>query len=177
MAWQTRGLRGSSLEEIINLTNDKYREHGLALIQKVPTSIKPIKVDQENRHISLAYFEKRSTVDYIGVVQGIPICFEAKETTKEALPMQNIHQHQIDFMFDFERHKGIAFLIVYFANSNEYFFLPFKELKYFYENIKKGGKKSIPYKAFKKQYRIGTKSGYFLHYLEVLNTYLQEEEE
>lgn len=177
MAWQSRGLRGSNLEELINLTNDKYRDHGLALIQKIPTSIKPVKLDNENRHISLAYFEKRSTVDYIGVVQGIPICFEAKETTKDALPMQNIHQHQIDFMIDFEKQQGIAFLIVFFANTNEYFFFPFRDLKQYYEKIKKGGKKSIPYKAFKKQYKIETKSGYFLHYLDTLNTYLQNLQE
>ena len=36
-------------------------------------------MDKENRHITLAYFEQRSTVDYIGVVQGIPVCFDAKE--------------------------------------------------------------------------------------------------
>lgn len=37
--WNSRGLRGSTLEELINLTNEKYAEHGLALIQKVPTPI------------------------------------------------------------------------------------------------------------------------------------------
>ena len=33
--WTTRGLRGSTLEDMINRTNEKYREKGLALIQKV----------------------------------------------------------------------------------------------------------------------------------------------
>ncbi|PKM50222.1 MAG: Holliday junction resolvase RecU [Firmicutes bacterium HGW-Firmicutes-7] len=169
MAWQSRGLRGSALEELINLTNDKYREHSLALIQKVPTPIKPIKLDQEKGHISLAYFEKRSTVDYIGVVQGIPICFEAKETTKNGLPLQNIHQHQIDFMTDFEKQDGIAFLIVFFALHNEYYYLPFKQLKEFYLS---SSKKTMSYEMFEKQYKIDTKSGYYLHYLEPLGIYL-----
>ena len=40
--WKSRGLRGSLLEEMINMTNEKYRESGLALIQKVPTPITPI---------------------------------------------------------------------------------------------------------------------------------------
>ncbi len=35
--WQTRGLRGSTLEELINYTNEKYRDKGLGLIQKIPT--------------------------------------------------------------------------------------------------------------------------------------------
>ncbi|MBC7959511.1 MAG: Holliday junction resolvase RecU [Vallitaleaceae bacterium] len=170
--WNSRGLRGSALEEMINLTNDQYREHGLALIQKVPTPIKPVKLDGENGHISLAYFEKRSTVDYIGVVQGIPICFEAKETTKEGLPLQNIHEHQITFMADFERQEGVAFIIVFFAKYSEYYYLPFETLKSYVSISQNGGKKTIPYSAFEKKYLIGTKAGYYLHYLEALKLYL-----
>ena len=74
--WNSRGLRGSTLEELINRTNEQYREKGLALIQKIPTPITPVRMDKENRHITLAYFEQRSTVDYIGAVQGIPVCFD-----------------------------------------------------------------------------------------------------
>ena len=77
--WNTRGLRGSGLEEWINMTNDMYRNKKLALIQKIPTPIKPIEIDKATRHITLAYFDQKSTVDYIGTVQGIPICFDAKE--------------------------------------------------------------------------------------------------
>ena len=61
MAWTSRGLRGSTLEEMINRTNEQYRDKHLALIQKVPTPITPIKIDKESRHITLAYFEKKST--------------------------------------------------------------------------------------------------------------------
>ena len=42
--WNSRGLRGSTLEELINVTNDKYREKKLALVQKIPTPIKPITI-------------------------------------------------------------------------------------------------------------------------------------
>ena len=31
--WNSRGLRGSTLEEFINRTNEIYQENGLALIQ------------------------------------------------------------------------------------------------------------------------------------------------
>ena len=60
-AWSTRGLRGSTLEELINKTNIKYNEMGLALIQKIPTPITPINIDKSTRHITLAYFEQKST--------------------------------------------------------------------------------------------------------------------
>ena len=99
--WNSRGLRGSTLEEFINRTNERYRENHLALIQKVPTPITPIKMDKESRHITLAYFEQKSTVDYIGVVQGIPVCFDAKECQVNTFPLQNIHPHQVEFMRDF----------------------------------------------------------------------------
>ena len=77
--WKTRGLRGSTLEDLINHTNESYREKKLALIQKIPTPITPIEIDKSSRHITLAYFDQKSTVDYIGAVQGIPVCFDAKE--------------------------------------------------------------------------------------------------
>ena len=114
--WNSRGLRGSTLEDMINRTNERYREKGLALIQKVPTPITPIKIDKEHRHITLAYFDQKSTVDYIGAVQGIPVCFDAKECDVTTFPMQNVHEHQVRFMDDFERQGGKAFLIIHFTS-------------------------------------------------------------
>ena len=68
--WNSRGLRGSSLEELINYTNEYYREKKLAVVQKIPTPIKPIRMDKDSSQITLAYFEKDSTVDYIGVYRA-----------------------------------------------------------------------------------------------------------
>ena len=107
--WNSRGLRGSALEDYINRTNEKYRENHLALIQKVPTPITPIKIDKESRHITLAYFDQKSTVDYVGVVQGVPVCFDAKECNVDTFPLQNLHEHQVKFMGDFEKQDGTPF--------------------------------------------------------------------
>lgn len=107
--WNSRGLRGSTLEEMINRTNEKYREKGLALIQKIPTPITPIKIDKTHHQITLAYFDQKSTVDYIGAVQGIPVCFDAKECDVKTFPLQNVHEHQVKFMEDFEKQGGKAF--------------------------------------------------------------------
>lgn len=67
--WNSRGLRGSELEELINLTNEKYREKKLALIQKIPTPIKPIQIDKTTRHITLAYFDP---AEYCGLYRHCP---------------------------------------------------------------------------------------------------------
>ena len=39
--WNSRGLRGSTLEDFVNRTNEYYMEKNLALIQKIPTPITP----------------------------------------------------------------------------------------------------------------------------------------
>ena len=127
--WKSRGLRGSVFEDEINRTNDKYKEQKLALIQKVPTPITPMKIDSENRHITLAYFEQKSTVDYIGVIQGIPVCFDAKECQKTTFALQNIHPHQVEFMKAFEEQDGIAFFLISFTQEGFYYYLPFRHLR------------------------------------------------
>ena len=172
--WNSRGLRGSGFEDLINFSNEIYRQKNIALIQKIPTPITPIEVDNKKHTITLAYFEKQSTVDYIGAVQGIPICFDAKETSQGYLALQNIHKHQIDFMVDFEKQQGVAFMLVYFKMYDEYYYLPFKDIYKFWQAANNGGRKSIPYKAFDKKYIIKQKGKFYVHYLEALNTYLKE---
>ena len=174
--WNSRGLRGSTFEEIINFTNERYRQSRLALFQKIPTPITPVKMDSESKTITLAYFEKQSTVDYIGVAQGVPVAFDAKETAGKSLPLQNIHEHQMEFMEEFQAQRGLSFLLVHFSAVDEYYLLPFETLKTYWEKAAKGGRKSIPYDAFDKKYSI-RQNGSLLHYLEAVSLYLEETEE
>lgn len=174
--WNSRGLRGSTLEELINRTNEKYLENGLALIQKIPTPITPIKIDKEKRHITLAYFEQKSTVDYIGVVQGIPICFDAKECATDTFALQNIHEHQVEFMENFEKQGGIAFFLIYYTGKNIFYYLPFEMLKFFWERAKEGGRKSFRYEELNPDYILPTKRGALVPYLDVLKKDLEDRE-
>ncbi|MCL2593001.1 MAG: Holliday junction resolvase RecU [Defluviitaleaceae bacterium] len=173
MSFRSRGLRGSTFEEMINLTNNVYMEKSLAMIQKIPTPITPVSLNSEGQ-ITLAYFEKKSTIDYIGAVQGIPICFDAKETTLTRFPLQNVHKHQIEFMENFEKQKGVAFFLVNFLKYNKCFYLPFKTLKMYFDDSENGGRKSIPYDAFDENYIISSKNGCYFHYLEAINKDLIE---
>lgn len=166
--WNSRGLRGSTLEDFINLANEKYQQSNLALIQKIPTPIKPIKIDKDTRHITLAYFDMKSTVDYIGVVQGIPVCFDAKETAVDIFPLQNIHEHQVNFMSDFEKQQGISFIILYFSSRDEFYYVPFCDIINFWNRGKNGGRKSFTYDEIDKSYRIYASKGVPVHYLDAL---------
>ena len=172
--WNSRGLRGSTLEELINITNELYREKGLGLVQKIPTPITPVKIDKENGNISLAYFEKDSTVDYIGVVQGIPVCFDAKECAVDKFSLRNIHEHQIKFMEDFENQKGISFLIIMFTHKNEFYYMRFNELKGYLERTKEGHPKYFKYDELDKEFFIKGESGALVHYLKGLQRDLKD---
>ncbi len=172
--WNSRGLRGSTLEELINLTNELYREKKLALVQKIPTPITPVKIDKESGNISLAYFEKDSTVDYIGVVQGVPVCFDAKECAVDTFSLRNIHEHQIRFMEEFEKQQGISFLIIMFSARNEFYYLRFAELKRYLDRVKDGHPKNFKYEELESGYFLKPESGAAVHYLKGLQLDLQE---
>lgn len=174
--WNTRGLRGSTLEDLINRTNDSYREKKLALIQKVPTPITPVSIEKESRHITLAYFDQKSTVDYIGAVQGIPVCFDAKECASSTFPLQNVHEHQVAFMKEFEEQGGISFIILSFTSMHEMYYLPFSHLYRFWTRMLEGGRKSFTYEEVDKSWQIRSVRDMFVHYLEPLNRDLEERE-
>lgn len=174
--WSTRGLRGSVLEDLINMTNEQYRQKGLALIQKIPTPITPVQIDQSTRHITLAYFDSKSTVDYIGAVQGIPICFDAKECATDTFPISNIHEHQVEFMENFEKQDGISFIIIHYSNRKETYYLPFVKIKEFYDRSVKGGRKSFRIEEIDLSYKIGQAPGIPVHYLEMIQRDLESRE-
>ena len=174
--WNSRGLRGSTLEDMINRTNEKYMESGLALIQKVPTPITPIKIDKETRHITLAYFEQKSTVDYIGAVQGIPVCFDAKECAVDTFSLQNIHDHQVEFMRKFEKQGGIAFFLIYYTHKDLLYYLPFEMLDFFWQRAKEGGRKSFRFEELNPEYVLPKKHGILVPYLDALQKDLDDRE-
>ena len=175
--WKTRGLRGSAHEDLINFSNEIYREKKLALIQKIPTPITPIEIDKHSRHITLAYFDQKSTVDYIGTVQGIPVCFDAKECATDTFPMANIHEHQLEFMREFEEQKGIAFLIIHFTARDEIYYVPVRDVAVFHERMEAGGRKSFKYEEIDKSYRIDRCGEIPIHYLEAIEKDLESREE
>ena len=167
--WNGRGLRGSTLEDLINHTNECYRERHLGLIQKVPTPITPINIDKATHHITLAYFDQKSTVDYIGVAQGVPICFDAKECATDTFSLQNIHDHQVKFMEDFERQEGVAFFLISYTKKDIYYYLRLSDLMPFWKRAHDGGRKSFRYDELDPKWIIPKKRDLFIPYLDMVN--------
>ena len=161
--WNSRGLRGSTLEDMINRTNEKYADAGLALIQKIPTPITPIKMDKEHRQITLAYFEQKSTV-----------CFDAKECGADTFALQNIHAHQVIFMEKFEKQGGIAFFLIYYTHKDILYYLPLEMLLFFWNRAKEGGRKSFRYEELNPEYILPHKHGIMVPYLDMLRKDLED---
>jgi recombination protein U len=165
------GHRGDTTETLINLVNDLYDRQGLAIITKIPTPIKVLKLHLGK--IVEAFFEDKSTVDYNGMVQGYGICFDAKETDKDYLPLSNIHQHQVDYMNKYAHQKGYSFIICHFKQHGMFYLIPLEVINEYWDNAKKGGDKSIPMKALDNRYLIPVKNG-LPNYLSALNTYIND---
>ena len=172
--WNSRGLRGSTLEDMINRTNEKYAQNGLALIQKIPTPITPIKMDKEHHQITLAYFDQKSTVDYIGAVQGLPVCFDAKECAADTFALQNIHPHQVEFMQLFEKQGGIAFFLIYYTHKDLLYYLPYEMLHFFWARAQNGGRKSFRFDELNPEYTLPKKYGILVPYLDILQKDLDD---
>ena len=141
------GRRGMTFEEDINESNQYYLDQGIAVIHKKPTPIQIVNVDYPKRSAAVikeAYFKQASTTDYNGVYKGKYIDFEAKETKLQtSFPLKNFHEHQIVHMREVMNQKGICFVLLRFSLTEEVFYLETKQLLFFWDRMKNGGRKSI----------------------------------
>lgn len=170
--WDT-GHRGDKTEEIINYTNDYLLKHNLALINKIPTPIKVLK--REGNKIVDGFFEEKGLLDYIGVCQGLPVAFDAKETKQKSLPLSNIAEHQYEYIENFIKQDGYAFIICNFKTLKKFYLIPGEiVLNYYYKSLT-GDRKSIPENKLDKEYLIkfNEQTG-ILNFLPQLNHYYNQ---
>lgn len=170
----TYSNRGMSLESDINITNEYYKDKGIALVYKKPTPIKPMKVIYNTGKITEAYFETQSTLDYNGVYKGKYIEFDAKETTsKTSFPLSNIHPHQLKHISNVLDNQGIAFLIVRFSSLNEDYLIMGGDIL---DYINKMTRKSIPIDYFRNNtYRLYLKYTPRIDYIKVIESLVDNE--
>ncbi|PEB56227.1 Holliday junction resolvase RecU [Bacillus pseudomycoides] len=142
------GAHGAAFENIINVSNDMYKQKGIALINKRAT---PVVVTRKNKlgKVTAGYFAQKSTVDYDGVYKGRAIAFEAKATIKKtSFALDNIAPHQIDYLEQAERMGAICFFLIEFSTEHSIFFVPFSLIMEYVTAANAGGRKSIPRSVF-----------------------------
>ncbi|WP_342505886.1 Holliday junction resolvase RecU [Sporosarcina sp. FSL K6-2383] len=156
--------RGAVLERLIDMTNQQYRNKGVADIRKIPT---PVQITKHNGRTVTGYTTKGEWVDYVGVRDGKTIVFDAKETSnRTSFPLDNISEHQYEILNSWHEKGAQSFLLVSFTKLDEVYLLPAKLLQLYWEDARNGGRKSIPYVVFVTECDlIKSDKGYVLHYL------------
>ena len=101
-------------------------------------------------------------------MQGFPVCFDAKECNTDTFPLANIHPHQMDFMGEFERQGGIAFLILFFTARNEFYYLKYSRIQEFFTRAQQGGRKRFSHDELDPDYILCNKNGFLVPYLDGL---------
>lgn len=130
---------GMYFERAIIESNGLYKRRGEALVKKNPTDVK-LKSDNTGSYGS------RGTVDFDGIADGIALAFDAKVTRSEtAFPLANIATHQAEYLTNFKKHGGVAFLLIHFELLHKTFYLSVDQLEYWLQHERK----SIPIAFFK----------------------------
>ncbi len=158
-----QGFRGRWLEDRIEDTNRMYAHRNIAIINKIPT---PTQVIRRNGMIVGARYEKKSTVDFTGILDdgGRFIAFDTKECQKTSFSFSSVLSHQVQFLKKIKDLNGEAFILIYFRTMNELYKIDIDE---YLDLMNKMSRKSIPYLYFKetKQPIVMHKYGYFFDYL------------
>ncbi|MCF0142362.1 MAG: Holliday junction resolvase RecU, partial [Parasporobacterium sp.] len=94
----------------------------------------------------------------------------------ENFALANVHEHQFNFMKDFEEQGGIAFLLINFTGKDKIYYMRFSELSKFYKRAEDGILKHIKFEELDQKYFVGPKFGVPVHYLEGLNQDINETE-
>lgn len=165
--------RGMALENDINETNKYYISYDIALIYKKPTPIRITKTNYQNMRVVDGFFESPSTLDYNGVYKGFYIEFDAKETrSTTSFTINNIHNHQIEYIKKVIKHNGIVFLIVRFSLLGKDYILKGEDLIKF---INDNDRKSIPLDYFEKNcYKLEIKYAPRLDYIKIVDKLIEE---
>lgn len=172
----SEGHRGDFTEDIINITNEYLLGKNLALVSKISTPVKVMK--RQGPMIVKAFFEEKSILDYIGVCQGLPIAFDSKETNLISLPLANIAEHQYEYIENFIKQDGYAFILCNFKKLEKIYLIPGELVVKYYKDSQNGGRKSIPEKELDKSYEVKFFKGkYALNYLTPLNLYYKQRKE
>lgn len=175
---QSTSNRGMKFEQIINESNEYYKEHDIAVIYKKPIPIQIVKVDYPSRSgavITEAYYKVPSTTDYNGIYNGHYIDFEAKETqNKTSFPLSNIHPHQIEHLMQVQNHGGISFILVYWKVKDEIYLLEAHHVHQYFRRSKTG-RKSITYAEMTEKGHL-IKEGFAprIPYLDVVHYLIQQ---
>jgi recombination protein U len=140
--------RGKGLENLVEWSCRYYKNKQIAIINKIPT---PFKILGRFRNFYYGHYDRKSTVDFEGLFKnGTHIAFDCKQTKGLRFALDNVKQHQFDYLINIHNYKGIAFLLIEFTDIEKIIRLPIFNFNDFVGlQSDKRGSKSIAYEQIK----------------------------
>lgn len=144
---------GAMFERIIDVTCINYKNNNLAVIEKTPEPMKPIKSLGGGRFV--AHFEKQAQPDYKGALNtGQAIVFEAKHTDKDRIQRNRLTDEQMESLELYSKMGAICFVLVSIG-MDKFYRVPWE--------VWKNMKNIYNYKHMKlkdlEEYKVPTKNG------------------
>ena len=119
--------RGMGLEKMIALFGARYMASGKAYLIKHEPPVKHIKSLKFGQFVAVR--QAKGQPDYMILVNGRAILFDAKEFGGSRFPFSSLHRHQFDALMSFERNGGYSALFLRATDHNGYFVLPLSAFK------------------------------------------------
>ena len=102
-------VKSKGIDKIMNTVHDMYRSKGIANMVEVPQEFL---FHRENGSFKP---QERNDGDYVGCVDGVAVAVSVITTIYTAMHGHNFQQYQIDFLRDWEKCGGKAFLLLYYV--------------------------------------------------------------
>lgn len=166
--------RGRGLERLVEQANILYATKGIATVQKVATPTKVL----SDKYGRAKVVREKSTVDFIGVWKGIPLAFDAKQTRETRYPLNQIHDHQYEFLRSWAACGGLSFVLIEVEamTARAHFrVLLCKDLERYWNRWKSGGRASISADELAALPQVKPGRGVALDYLATLEEVLKRE--
>jgi recombination protein U len=129
------------------MVNARYMAQGLAFVFKVPEAWRCLGRTEKG----FLCVPAPGVVDFIGIACGKPVAFDCKEVSKGLrFPFSRLPEHQFEFLREWHKNGGIAFLLVAFWQTGRIGLLQIDNVVQAYRAWQKGkGKASVAFQAFK----------------------------
>jgi len=124
LAHAGRANRGKFAENLLATTHQVYRDEGLASMTPIPPPIgrKPRRDENARPGQFTAWYKKKSTSDYLGVIapEGRALAVELKSVESPRFALSQLPEHQHRFLEDWAAKNGLAYLLVVFLKDTLY---------------------------------------------------------
>lgn len=153
----TYANRGATLEAFVKFANTRYRQKGLAFIEKQNTEFIPIR--NGRGQIISAKVEHQATFDFMGRYKHYPIAIEAKNTNQATIRWDAVQPNQARDLDDFSKEPGTIAMVLVSFNLETFYAIPWAFWGAAYDlRVRKGDKTtSERVSAFGEEWDIPTK--------------------